>query len=77
MWTDAAPDAKVRIVEIEPFSDAYFALLGRLPELEPYWQAFETVEVAGRAVSIKLVKGGQTELGTSELDRLVREFRAK
>jgi Ca-activated chloride channel family protein len=76
-WADAAVDAKARRVTIEPFSDAYFALLRRLPELEPYWQAFETVDVAGRAVTIRLAKGGASRLVPAELDRLVSEFRAK
>ena len=77
VWVDGAVDAKVRKVEIEPFGEAYFALLRRLPELEPYWQAFETVEVSGRAVSLRLVTGGAKRLGAAELERLVREFRAK
>lgn len=77
VWTDAGRDEKVRTVTIEPFSDAYFTLLRRLPELEAYWQAFETVEVAGRAVNIRLAKDGVKKLGMTELERVVREFRAK
>jgi len=77
VWLDAGRDEKVRTVTVEPYSDAYFALLRRLPELEPWWQAFETVEVAGRAVNIRLAKDGQKKLGTAELERVVREFRVK
>jgi Ca-activated chloride channel family protein len=77
VWLDAGRNETVRTVTVEPFSDAYFALLRGLPELEAYWQAFETVEVAGRAVNIRLAKEGVKTLGTTELERVVREFRAK
>jgi hypothetical protein len=63
------------VVQIEPFSKAYFDLLARLPELKAYWTTFDAVTVAGRQTSIKLAPGGRSTLTAPELDALVRGFR--
>jgi hypothetical protein len=74
-WTDVRHTPKATVVDLEPFSAAYFEVLAKLPELTPYWSAFETVIVAGRQVSIKLVSGGRSTLTAQELAALVRDFR--
>lgn len=76
-WVDAAHHAQARVVMVEPFSAAYFAVLAKLPELKPYWSAFESVTVAGRQVSVRVAAGGQASLSASELDALARDFRAQ
>jgi Ca-activated chloride channel family protein len=76
-WTDTRAKRDVRVVRIEAFSPAYFALLRRLPELEPYWKAFAQVEVAGERVAVRVAPGGVSTLGEQELAQVVGEFRAK
>jgi len=48
VWTDLGHDDTQQVVRIAAFSDAYFALLAALPELEPYVKDFQILLVAGR-----------------------------
>ncbi|MBI4545387.1 MAG: VWA domain-containing protein [Gemmatimonadetes bacterium] len=75
VWTDLRHNVSLRVVEIEPFSDAYFRLLRLAPELQLYWSSFERVLVAGSRVSIRVAPGGAGRLPEPELQRIVREFR--
>jgi Ca-activated chloride channel family protein len=75
VWTDARHADSLRTVAVEPFSEAYFALLRALPELEPYATAFEQVVVTGARASVRIADGGATAFATGELARLVRDFR--
>ncbi len=77
VWTDLWHADSLRVVRIEPFSDAYFALLDRLPELKPYWSELDRVLVSGKRVSISLDAVGTATLGAAELDRLARDFRSR
>ena len=77
VWIDTAHDAQGRVVSVEPFSAASFALLKQLPELTPYLSAFEAVIVRGRDVSIRVSAGGRATLTAGELDTLARDFRAR
>jgi Ca-activated chloride channel family protein len=77
IWTDTAHDIQGRVVAVEPFSEATFKLLEKLPELTPYLTAFDAVIVKGRDVSIRVASGGQPTLTTNELDVLVRDFRSR
>lgn len=74
-WTDALHRPNVRIIDVEPFSPAYFALLRGMPELEPYWKELPGVLVAGRAVSLRLAQRGRREMPQSEVNQLMKEFR--
>lgn len=74
-WRDVRLAKDMKVVSVEAFSETYFALLRRLPEIEPYWQELEQVTVAGREVAIRVVAQGAARLNEAELDRLVREFR--
>ncbi len=74
---DALHRAGVRVVDVQPFSAAYFAVLERLPELRPYWQRYDDVLVAGRDVSIRLRDSGTARLGAADVDRLVAAFRQR
>jgi Ca-activated chloride channel homolog len=76
MWTDAAyRSGSGDVVTIEPFSPAYFALLQAMPELEPYWKAFDRVVVNGRSTSIKLAVGGAKQLDATRMAAIVKGFR--
>ena len=68
-----APDGG-RSLDVEPFSRAYFDLLERIPELRPYAQAFEQVEIQGAAVRIGFRKGGVTTLTPEELEKVRSGF---
>ncbi len=76
-WKDAGLQSGAKTVRIDPFSDAYFALLRALPELQPYWTAFDHVVVMGRNVAIELTAGGSTRLSDAELAGVVQQFRAR
>ena len=75
-WVDVAHAGTARVVEIAPFSAAYFAVLSRLPELRPYWTTFESVTVAGGRVSIRVAPAGRTTLDDQALRALTSDFRA-
>lgn len=74
VWTDVAHDARTRVVTVEPFSAAYFAVLRALPELQPYWKELPGVLVAGREVSI-ILGSGLASLPGPEVERIARQFR--
>jgi Ca-activated chloride channel family protein len=74
-WTDTAHTANGRVVHLVPFSRAYFEVLTRLPELRPYWTAFDAVTVAGSRVSIRVAPAGRATLSELELSALVTDFR--
>lgn len=76
VWTDARHTAALEVVRIAAFSDAYFALLRRLPELEPWWKEFDRVLVAGHRLSIEIGPSGATTLTPARLDEVARGFRA-
>jgi hypothetical protein len=74
VWTDLQHRSQ-RVVRVEPFSKAYFAILAQLPELESYWKELDSVLVAGKRVSVQVEKGGSSQLSSAELTQLVAEFR--
>jgi Ca-activated chloride channel family protein len=77
VWKDVAHTNTLRVVTIEPFSAAYFALLRRLPELEPYFKEMPDVLVAGKRVSIQVSSGGLKTMADAELLRITGEFRTR
>jgi len=75
-WTDLAHRDSLRVVTVEPFSDAYFALLRALPELRGPAALGSSVLVAGRRVSLKIAARGKTTWTDGELATVVRDFRS-
>lgn len=75
-WTDLAHGDSLRVVTVEPFSDAYFALLRALPELRGPAALGSSVLVAGRRVSLKIAARGKTTWTDGELATVVRDFRS-
>ena len=75
VWTDAGHVASLRVYEVAPFSDAYFALVRALPELAPFLRVGDEVLVAGRRASIKVTTGGASAWRSGELEAAVRAFR--
>ena len=76
IWTDLAIRTKAAPVEIEPFSNAYFALLRALPELEQVWKALPSSVTGGNRIAIAVKSGGKKQLSAAELNNLVTRFRS-
>lgn len=73
-WTDLSFDPSLQVIEVAPFSDAYFELVRRLPALRPYLAISEQVVIAGDGVALKLSPDGVTTWKTSELQTVLRGF---
>ncbi len=73
-WTDIGQRTQ-RVVSVEAFSAAYFALLQALPELREASTLGDDVLVAGRRVSIRIQRMGQAALAGSEVMQLAKDFR--
>jgi len=74
-WVDLGHTTDKQLTEVKPFSQAYFDLLERLPELRSYWRDSNRIVVSGAEVSIGLDENGATRLSNSELARIVKQFR--
>jgi Ca-activated chloride channel family protein len=75
VWTDVAHGDSLRVVDVAPFSDAYFALVRALPEIAPFLRAGDEVLVAGRRASVRITPRGRTAWASGELATTVRLFR--
>jgi Ca-activated chloride channel family protein len=75
VWTDLGIRSKMAPVEIEPFSNAYFAVLRALPELEAVWKVLPNSVTGGNRIAIAVKAGGRKQLSAVELQDLVRRFR--
>lgn len=75
LWTDAAHRDSLRVIEVAPFSEAYFQLVRALPDVAPYLRLGDEVLVAGRRASIKVTASGTTAWRAGQLEAVVRAFR--
>lgn len=75
-WVDRMHKPGVRVVQVEPFSRAYFDLLAKLPELQAYAAELDAVTVAGGRVSIRIAAGGRSSLSAADLNAIAADFRA-
>jgi len=73
-WSDVNQRAQ-RIVTVEAFSPAYFAVLKAMPELRDAIALGDDVLVAGTRVSVRIHRTGQTTMAGSDLMQLVKAFR--
>jgi Ca-activated chloride channel family protein len=78
-WQDVAVDGPVpaalpRTVRVRAYSDAYFAILARLPALQEAFALGERVTLHGRNVVIVLDPAGDASLNASTLDMIVRDW---
>lgn len=74
-WTDtraAAPQA--RTVRVRPYSDAYFALMNRTPELREVFALGDRVEARGRAVTVVLAADGVERLSLADVTAITRDW---
>lgn len=74
-WVDArAEAAQTRTLRVRPYSDAYFALMDRTPDLREAFALGDNVEVRGRAVTVVLAADGVERLSAAELAALARDW---
>jgi Ca-activated chloride channel family protein len=75
VWTDTrSAAARARTVRVRPFSDAYFALMNRTPELREVFALGERVEARGRAVTVVLAADGVERLSNADVDAITRDW---
>lgn len=77
VWTDAAYRDSLKVAEVAPFSDAYFALVRALPEIAPCLPVGDAVLVAGRRAGVRIAASGRTSWQAGQLEELVRAFRGR
>jgi hypothetical protein len=77
VWTDAAHNDTLRVVDVAPYSEAWFALARALPEVVPSFSVGDEVLVAGRRLSVRVISTGTTKWTPGQLERLVRDFRGQ
>jgi Ca-activated chloride channel family protein len=75
VWTDATHSDTVQVVDVAPFSPAWFALTRSLPEIVPWLSAGDSVLIAGKRVSIRVGDKGLTAWQPGQLERVTRNFR--
>jgi len=75
VWTDTrSASARARTVRVRPYSDAYFALMNRTPELREVFALGDRVEARGRAVTVVLAADGLERLSAADVDAITRDW---
>lgn len=79
VWQDAPPAGSVpaalpRTVRVKPYSDAYFAILARVPALQEVFALGERVQAHGRHVILVLDPAGDVTVSASVLELIVRDW---
>ncbi len=75
VWTDASHRPTVDLVEVAPFSDAYFALVRAIPEMTPFLTLDGDTVIAGAEISIGITDSGVTTLSPGRVSDTARRFR--
>jgi Ca-activated chloride channel family protein len=73
-WTDVTFDPSLRVIEVAPFSEAYFELVNRLPGIGRYLALGEDLVIAGDGVTLKLGRDGITTWSSNELRVVLHGF---
>jgi hypothetical protein len=74
VWTDGIERAGAAVVGVRPYSDAYFALIERLPLISEAFSLGERVRMAGRHIVIEVAPDGVEQLSAAELRRIVANW---
>jgi Ca-activated chloride channel family protein len=72
VWTDVRYKKTGTILQVKPFSDAYFKLIEMVPDLREAFSVGERVIVAGRSMAIELTSSGKESLTDRDMT-LVRD----
>lgn len=69
VWTDTRykPTASLRVVRVQAFSDAYFALARAVPDLRDAFAAGDRVLVAGRSIAVEVTPSGVATLADADV----------
>jgi hypothetical protein len=69
VWTDTRYKAAagLRVVRVQAFSDAYFALARALPDLRDAFAAGDRVLVAGRSIAVEVTPSGVATLADADV----------
>jgi hypothetical protein len=66
-WTDVTFETSLKVIEVAPFSEAYFELVRRLPAIKAYFALGERVVIAGEGMALSLTPSGVTEWTPNDL----------
>jgi Ca-activated chloride channel family protein len=72
VWTDVRHKKSGTVLQVKPFSDAYFRLIEMIPDLREPFSVGERVIVAGRSMAIELTSSGKERLTAGD-ETLVRD----
>ena len=72
VWTDVRYKKSGMVLQVKPFSDAYFKLIEMIPDLREPFSVGERVIVAGRSMAIELTPSGKERLTDSD-ESMVRD----
>ena len=72
VWTDVRYKKSGMVLQVKPFSDAYFKLIEMIPDLREPFSVGERVIVAGRSMAIELTPSGKERLTEADTT-LVRD----
>jgi hypothetical protein len=64
--------ASLKVIELAPFSDAYFELIRRLPAVKPYFALGDQVIIVGDGMALRLTPDGATTWKSGELKSVLR-----
>jgi hypothetical protein len=62
VWTDVRYKKSGMVLQVKPFSDAYFKLIEMVPDLREPFSVGERAIVAGRSLAIELTPSGKESL---------------
>jgi hypothetical protein len=71
VWTDTRVDRTTRRVLVQPYSAAWFELVGRIPELKEVFALGERVLVGGKSVVVGVAATGSATLTAAQLQSVV------
>lgn len=60
-WTDLRFDPSLKVIEVAPYSEAYFELVKRLPQLAAYFALGERVVITGDGLALRVAPEGITK----------------
>lgn len=72
VWTDVRYKKTGTVLQVKPFSDAYFKLIEMVPDLREAFSVGERVIITGRSVAIELTPSGKESLTDRDVN-LIRD----
>jgi hypothetical protein len=72
VWRDVRYKRTGTVLQVKPFSDAYFKLIDMVPDLREAFSIGERAIVAGRTMAIELISSGKENLTDRDMT-LIRD----